>query len=172
MEKEVVCCATTNQRFRSSTAFQLWRSSNQHQPMQSDRVQLTAQFGYSVAGRSTNCFAVDDELVVASSSDHRLLIWSVPKIRGDRIIDQSLLSLSGHQHRICNVRYCKSTSSAASCDVDGVSNCGHRQAPAESLMTWKINPISFNRFFYFLFSIVFSVMWFECLIDADFFFYV
>ena len=34
MEKEIVCYATTNQSFRSSTTSQVWRSSNQHQPMQ------------------------------------------------------------------------------------------------------------------------------------------
>ena len=55
-------------------------------------VELTAP-GYSVAKseHSSNCFAGDDdELVVASSSDHRLFIWSVPEGRGDRTIDQSL----------------------------------------------------------------------------------
>ena len=80
-------------------------------------VELTAP-GYSVASvRSSNCFAGDnDELVVGSSSDHRLFIWSVPEGRGDRIIDQSLLSLTGHQHEIHAVRYCKSTSTLASGD--------------------------------------------------------
>ena len=85
-------------------------------------VELTAP-GYSVAKseHSSNCFAGDDdELVVASSSDHRLFIWSVPDGRGDRTIDQSLLSLTGHQHEIHAVRYCKSTSTLASGDNAGV----------------------------------------------------
>ncbi len=85
-----------------------------------DKVQLTAP-GYSVAGRYTNCFAgVDDELVVANSSDHRLFIWSVPEGRGDRTIDQSLLSLTGHQRAVKAVRYCKATSTLASGDYAGV----------------------------------------------------
>ena len=88
-----------------------------------DKVELTAPT-YSVAinGRSINCFAGDDdELVVAPSSDNNLFIWSVPEGRGDdRTIDQSLLSLTGHQHRICNMRYCKSTSTLASGDFGGV----------------------------------------------------
>ena len=67
------------------------------------------------------CFAGDDdELVVAASSDHSLQIWSVPSGRGDRIINQSLLSLRGHQKEINSVRYCKFTSALASGGCDSV----------------------------------------------------
>jgi len=58
-------------------------------------VQLAAP-GYSVACdvHSISCFASDnDELVVSPSSDHNLLIWSVPEGQGDRTINQLLLSL-------------------------------------------------------------------------------
>ena len=81
-----------------------------------DKVQLTAN-GYSVAKseHSSSCFAGDnDELAVASSSDHRLFIWSVPEGRGDQTINQSLLSLTGHPYFINHVRYCKATSTLAS----------------------------------------------------------
>ena len=84
-----------------------------------DRGQLTAP-GYSVSNRG--CFAGgDDELVVAlSSNNHNLFIWSVPEGRGDRNIGQSLLSLSGHQHAVINVRYSKVTSRLASGDDGGI----------------------------------------------------
>jgi len=84
-----------------------------------DRVQLTAP-GYSVSNRG--CFAGgDDELVAApSSNNHNLFIWSVPEGRGDRTVDQSLLSLTGHQHAVINVRYSKVTSTLASGDDGGI----------------------------------------------------
>ena len=89
-----------------------------------NQVQLKAP-GYSFAneeGSSSNCFAGDDdELVVASSSDHRLFIWSVSDSRRDRTINQSLLSLSGHHQLINTVRYNKVTSTLASGD-QGQSN--------------------------------------------------
>ena len=85
-----------------------------------DRVQLTAP-GYSSESLRSSCFAGDDdELVVAPSSDHQLFIWSVPEGRGDRTIDQSLLSLTGHQHAVNGVRYCKATSTLASGDDGGI----------------------------------------------------
>ena len=80
-----------------------------------DKVQLTAP-GYSTEnGNSNCCFAGDDdELVVASSSDRNMYIWSVPEGRGDQTINQSLLSLTGHPYFINHVRYCKATSTLAS----------------------------------------------------------
>ena len=85
-----------------------------------DKVQLTAP-GFSVAVCSTNCFAGDDdELVVGTSSDHRLFIWSVPEGRGDRTIDQSLLSLTGHQRAVNAVHYCKAISTLASGGDGGI----------------------------------------------------
>ena len=47
-------------------------------------------------------------------------IWSVPENQGrvDRVIDQSLLSLRGHQKEIFNVRYSKATSTLASCGAE------------------------------------------------------
>jgi len=85
-----------------------------------DKVQLTAP-GYSSESLRSSCFAGDDdELVVAPSSDHRLFIWSVPEGRGDRTIDQSLLSLTGHQHDVKAVRFCKATSTLTSGDIAGV----------------------------------------------------
>ena len=88
------------------------------------KVQPTAT-GYSVSnsGLSNCCFAGDDdELVVAPSSiNHNLFIWSVPdEGQGDRTIDQSLLSLTGHQHYIFALRYCKAISNLASGDNFGV----------------------------------------------------
>ena len=87
-----------------------------------DKVQLTAN-GYSVAKseHSSSCFAGDnDELAVASSSDHRLFIWSVPEGQGDRTIDQCLLYFSGHQHSVNAVCYTKATSTLASGDEHGI----------------------------------------------------
>ena len=79
----------------------------------SDKVQLKAP-GYSVSiglGCSNCCFAgVDDELVVASSTDRRFFIWSVPEGRGNRTIDKFLLSFpTGHPSLINNVSFCKAT---------------------------------------------------------------
>ena len=51
----------------------------------------------------------DDELVVAQF-DNNLVIWSIPEGRGDRTIDQSLLSLTGYQHADATVSYNKTTS--------------------------------------------------------------
>ena len=90
--------------------------------LSADKVQLKAP-GFSVDkyGNSRSCFAGDDdELVVVSSSKRRLFIWSVPEGRGDRTIDQPMLSLPGHQHRIINVKYCKATSTLVSSDEGGV----------------------------------------------------
>ena len=75
----------------------------------SDKVQLKAP-GYSVSiglGCSNCCFAgVDGELVVASSTDRRFFIWSVPEGRGNRTIDKFLLSFpTGHPSLINNVSF-------------------------------------------------------------------
>ena len=99
-------------------------SEQQQQPASrvTDKVQLTAQ-GYSTPsnGISNCCFAGgDDELVVASSSNHNQLIWSVPEGQGDRTINQPLLSLTGHRHAINCARYSKAVSSLASSDTDGI----------------------------------------------------
>ena len=98
-----------------------------------ENVQLSAP-GYSVGsyGRSNSCFAGDDdELVVApSATDNNLFIWSVPEGRGDRTIDQSLLSLTGHQHHLNQVRYCKATSTVASGDAGGVIKLWTPSTPA------------------------------------------
>jgi len=86
------------------------------------KVQLTTP-GHFVAdeGNSNSCFAGDDdELVVAASSDHRLFVWFAPEGIGNRSVNHSLLSFSGHQRPIDQVRYCKAISSLASCDDDGV----------------------------------------------------
>ena len=86
-----------------------------------DEVELTAP-GYSAIGGFSNfCFAgVDDELVIASSSDHSLFIWSLSEGRGDQIIDQSLLSLTGRLKEINTVRYSKPNSTLASGDEHGI----------------------------------------------------
>jgi len=70
---------------------------DQQQPVANrvtEKMHLAALGFSTIRGRSNNCFAGDDdELVAASSSDHRLFIWSVAEGRGDRITDQAFLNL-------------------------------------------------------------------------------
>ena len=67
-----------------------------------DRVLLTAtDYSVSKNERSNLCFAGgDDELVVASSSNHNLYMWSIPDTNLDRIFGYPLMSLCGHQRPV------------------------------------------------------------------------
>ena len=130
---------------------------DQEQPVANrvtEKMHLTAPGFSTIRGRSNNCFAGDDdELVAASSSDHRLFIWSVPEGRGDRTIDQALLTLSGHLEVIGTVRYCKATSTLASGDEGGIIKLW---TPSTSLWFGHIIPINANKFFlWFIFFYLF-----------------
>ena len=86
-------------------------------------MQLTAEgFSPSVDWLNMCCFAGDqDQMVVAASKDHSLRIWSVPKGEGNATtIDQSIVTLRGHQNTIRSVRYSKATSTLASGGHEGV----------------------------------------------------
>ena len=110
-----------------------------------NKVQLTAP-GYVAksGGHSNSCFAGDDDelAIVSSAFNHNLFIWSVPaEGHGDRTIDQSLLSLSGHQQSVNAVRYCKATSSLASGDQGGVIKLW---TPSISTTRWVTSDYQFN----------------------------
>ena len=84
------------------------------------KVQLRAQ-KYSPAQGNACCFVgQQDELVAGASADNSLHIWSAPEGEGNRIIDQSLLSLNGHRQSIDNVRFYKATSTLASSGSAGI----------------------------------------------------
>ena len=83
-------------------------------------VRLLAQ-DYSIPGfgRNNLCFAGEDnELVVSTSADNSLYVWSLPnshQVRADQTVNQSLLVLRGHTGDIYNVRYdsCNDTFASA-----------------------------------------------------------
>ena len=117
-------CREKNQDSRKIVIHKVMPS-EQHQELLDEGVVELKSPGYTVprVGLSACCFAGDeDELVVAPSAvDHNLHIWSVcDGPNGNRSLDQSLLSLSGHQQSLNNVRYSKAISSLASCDADNV----------------------------------------------------
>ena len=120
--KEVVCCTQTEGPVVYNVPTEQQRPSANGATV--DKVQLKAP-GYSVSvglGRSNCCFAGDDdELVVASSTDRRFFIWSVAEGRGNRTLDQSLLSFpTGYPHPINNVSFCKATSTLASISAEAI----------------------------------------------------
>ena len=53
------------------------------------------------------CFAGEyDELVVATSEDHSLHVWSLPDSEGrDVTVEQSAIALRGHTAGVSDVRY-------------------------------------------------------------------
>ena len=64
---------------------------------------------YSIPGFGRNkfCFAGrDDELVVSTSTDNYLQVWSLPASQGNKIsVNQSLLELRGHTQPVFAVQY-------------------------------------------------------------------
>ena len=70
----------------------------------------------------TVCFVgKDDELVVSTSADHSLYVWSLPNShqgRADQTVNQSLLVLRGHTGDVYNVRYDSCNDTLASAGVE------------------------------------------------------
>jgi len=65
---------------------------------------------------SANCFvgSRDDEMVAASASDGKVYIWSVPDGRGERTIDQPLLTFDGSRYTTC-LRFSPQNCALVSC---------------------------------------------------------
>ena len=94
----------------------------QHLSSSTWKVELEASdFDYD-DGSDGSCFmGIDDELVIAGSTDKNLYIWSLPDAKGQNCaVDQPLCVLPGHEDVINCVRYSNESSSIISCDEGGV----------------------------------------------------